>query len=661
MLKRMKMKNKFTPQLAFMLAITSVVGGNAHAQCAPDLVSPTPVFLADVTAECFVTVPTPTTTDFCDGTITGTTTDPVSYSAEGAYIINWTFTDAAGNSTTAPQNVIIDDVTNPVPSVALLPDVLSECAVFALTAPTASDNCGGTIFGFTGTTFPITATGTTVVTWTFDDNRGNVITQTQNVIIDDVTAPIPDIAALPNVTAQCEVTSFDLPVPTATDNCNGLMLGTTTATFPITAQGTTVVTWSFDDGNGNVSSQTQDVIIDDITSPVADIATLPTVNATCIVNALTAPTASDNCDGTIVGTTTTTFPITTQGATTVIWSYADGNGNFSSQTQTVVIDDNAAPVPNAPILPDLIFECMLTSTDPPTATDNCSGFIFAYGDAVFPITLLGTTVINWIYDDGNGNISSQTQLVIIDDITPPTPDAISLPDLTAQCEVTSLVAPTATDNCSGFVDVAHDLILPLSVLGNYTITWTFTDSRGNTSAQTQNLLIEDNVGPVVDPATIQPISADCQIVAFTTPTATDNCGGIVTATHDAVLPITTPGNYVINWTFTDENGNVTVESQNATVNLVEACLDLAVINDVITPNADGVNDTWVLDDIAYFTECTVKIFNRWGAQVYETDGYDNSWNAVSDKDETLPAGVYYYIIYCYDDELTFNGYISVVR
>ena len=202
MLKPMKMKNKYTLQLAFMLAIASSVGGNAHAQCAPDLVSPNPVFLSDATAECFITVPAPTTTDFCDGIVSGTTTDPVSYSSEGAYVINWTFTDAAGNSVSAPQNVIIDDITNPVPSLALLPDVLSECAVFALTAPMASDNCGGTIVGFTGTTFPITATGTTVVTWTFDDNRGNVVTQTQNVIIDDVTAPVPDIAALPNVTGQ---------------------------------------------------------------------------------------------------------------------------------------------------------------------------------------------------------------------------------------------------------------------------------------------------------------------------------------------------------------------------------------------------------------------------------------------------------------------------
>ena len=51
-----------------------------------------------------------------------------------------------------------------------------------------------------------------------------------------------------DVTAECEVTS--ITAPTATDNCGGTITATTDAIFPITAQGTTVVTWTYDDGNG---------------------------------------------------------------------------------------------------------------------------------------------------------------------------------------------------------------------------------------------------------------------------------------------------------------------------------------------------------------------------------------------------------------------------
>ena len=127
-------------------------------------------------------------------------------------------------------------------------DVTAECEVTSITAPTATDNCGGAITGTTTTTFPITAQGTTVVTWTYDDGNGNTITQTQNVIIDDVTAPVADVATLADVTAECEVAS--ITAPTATDNCGGTITATTDAIFPIIAQGTTVVTWTYDDGNG---------------------------------------------------------------------------------------------------------------------------------------------------------------------------------------------------------------------------------------------------------------------------------------------------------------------------------------------------------------------------------------------------------------------------
>ncbi|MDG1015176.1 MAG: hypothetical protein P8O09_08170, partial [Flavobacteriaceae bacterium] len=90
------------------------------------------------------------------------------------------------------------------------------------------------------------AQGTTVVTWTYTDGEGNTSTQTQNVVIDDTTAPVADASSLSDVTGQCSVTS--LTAPTATDNCSGTVTGTTTTSLPITAQGTTVVTWTYTDG-----------------------------------------------------------------------------------------------------------------------------------------------------------------------------------------------------------------------------------------------------------------------------------------------------------------------------------------------------------------------------------------------------------------------------
>ena len=171
----------------------------------------------------------------------------------------------------------------------------------SLTAPTATDNCAGSITGTTTTVLPITAQGTTVVTWTFTDANGNISTQTQNVVIDDVTPPLADVADLDDVTAQCSVDS--LTAPTATDNCSGSITGTTTTVLPITDQGTTVVTWTYVDAEGNVTTQTQTIVIIDTLAPVADVADLDDVTAQCSVDSLTAPTATDNCSGSITGTT----------------------------------------------------------------------------------------------------------------------------------------------------------------------------------------------------------------------------------------------------------------------------------------------------------------------------------------------------------------------
>ena len=163
----------------------------------------------------------------------------------------------------------------------------------SLTAPTATDNCAGTVTGTTNTELPITAQGTTIVTWTFIDEEGNTTTQTQTIVIIDTIPPVADIADLDEVTAECSVDS--LTAPTATDNCSGSIIATTTTTFPITAQGTTEVTWTYIDEVGNISTQTQNVLIADVSAPIADVSDLDDVTAECSVESLTAPTATDNC------------------------------------------------------------------------------------------------------------------------------------------------------------------------------------------------------------------------------------------------------------------------------------------------------------------------------------------------------------------------------
>ncbi|MHC5202949.1 T9SS type B sorting domain-containing protein, partial [Myroides sp. LJL119] len=46
-----------------------------------------------------------------------------------------------------------------------------------------------------------------------------------------------------------------------------------------------------------------------------------------------------------------------------------------------------------------------------------------------------------------------------------------------------------------------------------------------------------------------------------------------------------------------------------------------VIYNLVTPNGDGKNDYFEIENLYKFPENRVEIFNRWGVKVFETDGY----------------------------------------
>ena len=257
----------------------------------------------------------------------------------GSQNVTLTVTDSEGNTATCASTVTIIDTLAPVANASTLPDINGSCQIDTIAiAPSATDNCGGTVTITNDATFPISTVGTTVVTWTYDDGNGNTSTQTQNVVVWDTLAPTPDVATLPDYVGACEAT---LTAPTAVDDCSGAVTATTTTTFPITTQGSTTVTWSYDDGNGNIITQDQLVVLSDTLAPTPDVATLPDYTEACEATP-TAPTATDNCGGAITGTTTTAFPITSFGTTTVTWTYDDGNGNSITQDQDVIVTNITA-------------------------------------------------------------------------------------------------------------------------------------------------------------------------------------------------------------------------------------------------------------------------------------------------------------------------------
>ena len=86
-----------------------------------------------------------------------------------------------------------------------------------------------------------------------------------NVSVIDNTKPIANLTTLPTITGDCN--SAISTIPTATDNCAGILNGTTTDALSYALPGTYVVNWKYDDGNGNIATQQQSIVITAVALP----------------------------------------------------------------------------------------------------------------------------------------------------------------------------------------------------------------------------------------------------------------------------------------------------------------------------------------------------------------------------------------------------------
>jgi gliding motility-associated-like protein len=105
----------------------------------------------------------------------------------------------------------------------------------------------------------------------------------------------------------------------------------------------------------------------------------------------------------------------------------------------------------------------------------------------------------------------------------------------------------------------------------------------------------------------------------------------------------------------NENG-----CDTATVSIYIRCGKVKVYTGV-SPNGDGVNDTFFIDGILDFPNNEVKVFNRWGNEVMFTKGYKNQWSGTW-NDQNLPDGTYFFIIELNDKDKTMQkGYLQIRR
>lgn len=67
------------------------------------------------------------------------------------------------------------------------------------------------------------------------------------------------------------------------------------------------------------------------------------------------------------------------------------------------------------------------------------------------------------------------------------------------------------------------------------------------------------------------------------------------------------------------------------------------IPSAFSPNADGVNDAWIIPNISAFPKCEVSIFNRWGELIFYSQGYAQPWDGTY-RQTSAQVGIYTYQI-----------------
>jgi gliding motility-associated-like protein len=115
--------------------------------------------------------------------------------------------------------------------------------------------------------------------------------------------------------------------------------------------------------------------------------------------------------------------------------------------------------------------------------------------------------------------------------------------------------------------------------------------------------------------------------------------------------------------YTTTTYTLTVQTTDGCVGIDSAKVIVLVqitVPNTFTPNGDGVNDLWDIKNLGEYQNSLVKIFDRYGQQVYQSLGVYKPWDGKLNGSR-LPVGTYYYIINLNDGSKPMAGYVLILR
>jgi hypothetical protein len=444
--------------------------------------------------------------------------DSFNCSNVGSNTVTLTVTDVNGNSSSCIATVTVEDN---IPPVAVCQDIIVQLDATGTIIIIgddfdggSSDACGIASFLVSPNTFDCSNVGPNSVIITATDVNGNSSSCTATVTVEDISPVVvcQDITIQLDAAGNVGINPTDIDSGSS-DACGIASYSVDQDTFDCSNVGSNIVTLTVTDVNGNSSSCTATVTVEDITPPVPICQGGSFVLVDEIISPFTVDIgSSDTCGIASYTLSPNSFDCSNLGSNDVTLTVTDFSGNSSSCTSTVFVVDITRPILTSCQQADItvttsntIQNNCFTEVFYPlnvTGTDNCGEVTIMYDPPSGSNFFVGTTLVTARAIDTSGNLSLDTctfNVTLIDD----TPPAVVCQDTTIQLDAFGNASISITDvldysddNCTVQTVTLDIDSFDCSNIGANTVTLTATDFYGNSGFCTATVTVEDDIAPV---------------------------------------------------------------------------------------------------------------------------------------------------------------------
>ncbi|UZH56054.1 HYR domain-containing protein [Salinimicrobium tongyeongense] len=596
-----------------------------------------------------------------------------------------TVEDNNGNTASSEAVVTVEDKVAPVVLTQNITVQLDASGNATITPEMidngSSDACGISEMSLDNATFDCSNVGENTVVLTVEDNNGNTASSEAVVTIEDKVAPV---VLTQNITVQLDASGNATITPEMIDNgssdaCGISEMTLDNDTFDCSNVGENTVVLSVEDNNGNRASSEAVVTVEDNVAPVVVTQNISVQldaegNAT-ITPAMIDNGSSDACGISEMSLDNAIFDCSNVGENTVVLSVEDNNGNTASSEAVVTVEDNIAPVvvvKNISVQLDDDGKVTITTEDVvESATDNCAVGSITLGETRFDCATGATKDVTVTVTDVNGNITASVATVTILDETAP---VVIAKDIVLELDENGLASIMAEDVYDEVFDNCGIASMSLDVTsfgcdneGMNFVLLSVTDHSGNVG--TAEAIVEvrnsfgdndsdgmkDNCDDDDDNDGIPDDADNAPLVPNPDQTDTDGDGlGDIIDPDDDGDGILDEGD---NCPLAYNPGQEDIDKDGKG----DACDTVEILaSEAMTPNGDGINDTWRVVNIENHSNSLVIIYNRWGKEIFRQSAYQNEWDGTYNGD-ALPEGSYYFQIYLDGKNLDKDGWLYLTK